>query len=464
MFEKATYSNRRQMLREKVGNGLILLLTNGESPMNYRDNTYRYRQDSTFLYFFGLDTPGLEGVLDAESGEEILFGDEITLDDIIWSGPQASLKDRAGSVGVQSVRPRSELGPYLREAMTKGRRIHFLPPYRDEQRKRIEELLGVKGEWAEIHLSTKLIAAVVDLRSVKEPQEIEEIEKALATTRKMHLAAMAMAKPGVWEREIAGRVEGEALCGGGTISFPVILSVHGETLHNHTHRNRLEAGNLLINDSGAETEAHYSGDITRTIPVGGSFTKMQREIYDLVLTTQKRAIGAIRPGIPFREVHLLAAKTIAEGLSAIGLMKGDPAEAVEQGAHALFFPHGLGHMMGLDVHDMENLGESYVGYGPKWQRSRQFGLAALRMARELEKGFVVTVEPGLYFIPALIDQWKREKRLEAFIDYKVVEKYKAFGGIRIEDDVLVTEGGCRILGEPIPKEPKELEEIVGRGL
>lgn len=450
------------MLLKQIDKGLLLFLGNEESPMNYKDNFYRFRQDSSFLYYFGHNEPGMAAVLDTETGESILFGYDFGIDDIIWMGPQKTLHEKGKQIGVADTRPIDQLFSFINKAVKQGRRIHYLPPYRDEHRIKLNQFLGKDFNEIKNGASEPFILAVVAQRSVKEPQEIEEIERAHAITREMHLTAMSMAQPGLYERDIAGTIEGIALSKGSGTSFPVILSVRGETLHNNYHGNRLEKGHLMVNDSGAQSLNNYAADITRTIPIGGLFTAKQRAVYEIVLAAQTRAIEAIAPGKRYLDIHLLAAKTIAQGLKDIGLMKGNPDEAVAQGAHALFFPHGLGHMMGLDVHDMENLGEDYVGYDESVQRSRQFGLAYLRLAKSLQPGYVLTVEPGIYFIPALIELWQKEGKFNDFIDYYEVKKYIGFGGIRIEDDVEVTASGYRVIGENIPKTPEEIEQICGQ--
>ncbi|MCU0237596.1 MAG: aminopeptidase P family protein [Acidobacteria bacterium] len=460
MFEKKTYTHRRAKLVKQVKSGLLLFLSNGESPMNYAANTYRYRQDSTFLYFFGLSFPGLAAVIDVDEERHTVFGDDVGMEDIIWMGPQPSLKSRCARVGVSDTRPLAELAAVLRTAVLQGRKVHFLPPYRSENALRLEQLLGIRAGTVKDYASVEFVKAVVAQRALKSAEEVGEIESALAVSAAMYREAMAMAQPGIYEREIAGWIEGIALTGGGQLAFPAIVTVHGETLHNHYHGNRLREGDLLLIDSGAETGSGYASDVTRTVPVGGRFDPVQRSVYEAVLDMQLTAIAMIRPGVSYRSIHLKAAAVLVDRLKDLGLMKGSTSEAVAAGAHALFFPHGLGHMMGLDVHDMEDLGEVHVGYDDKTQRSRQFGLAYLRLARKLEPGHVLTVEPGIYFIPALIDQWQAEKKHAAFIRYEKVEKFRSFGGMRIEDDVLVTPRGCRVLGTPIPKTVAEVEAAV----
>jgi Xaa-Pro aminopeptidase len=460
MFDKKTYQQRRNKLSRQVKSGLLLFLGNGESPMNYPANAYHYRQDSTFLYFFGLNFPGLAAVIDLDDGRQRVFGNDVDMEDIIWMGPQPSLKSRCAKVGIADSRPLAELAPALQEAVRQGRKVHFLPPYRGENSLQLEKLLGIRAEVIKDYASAEFVKAVIAQRSLKSGEEVKEIEAALSVSAAMYREAMAMAQPGIYEREIAGFIAGLALAGGGQMAFPAIVTVHGETLHNHYHGNRLREGDLLIIDSGAESESGYASDITRTIPVGGRFDPMQKTIYETVLDMQQTAIAMIRPGISYRSVHLKACQVLVECLKKIGLMKGNTAKAVEAGAHALFFPHGLGHMMGLDVHDMEDLGEIHVGYDDKIRRSQQFGLAYLRMAKELEPGHVLTVEPGIYFIPALIDQWRSARKHMEFIHYDQVEKFRRFGGIRIEDNVLVTPRGGRVLGPPIPKETADLQRAV----
>ena len=460
MFSAEVYADRRERLRAGMSSGLILLPGNKEASMNYPANTYHFRQDSNFLYYFGLDHPDLAAIIDIDDGKDIIFGNDVTMDDIIWMGPQPTMKERAGRVGVDHTRPFDDVKDYLAKALRQGRKIHMLPQYRGMIILQLEGLLGIRHEELSSYVSEELIKAVVNMRSIKDSHEIAEIEKAVDIAYEMHTTAMKMAMPGVVEREIAGAVEGISLSRGGPVSFPVILSMDGQTLHNHYHGNVLEPNRMMVTDAGAETTMHYASDITRTVPVGGKFNQRQKDIYEIVLNAILNTTKAIKPGVFYKDVHLLAAKTIASGLKEVGLMKGDVEEIVSQGAHALFFPHGLGHMMGLDVHDMEGLGENYVGYDDTIERSSQFGLAFLRMARKLQPGFVLTNEPGLYFIPALIDQWKQEGKFTDFINYDKVETFKDFGGVRIEDDILVTEDGCRVLGKPIPKTVADVEDTM----
>lgn len=460
MFNRETYIARRLQLKQKISDGIILLLGNVDSPMNYADNTYYFRQDSSFLYFFGLDFQKLAGVIDTETGEEIIFGDDVEIEDIIWMGPQIALKEKAEKVGISKTKPFKNLQQVIEKAILSGRKIHFIPPYRAENKLLLNELLGISVSKLKAYSSLELIKAIVDLRSVKEEQEIGEIRKACAVGYQMHVTAMKMAKSGVWEQSIAGTIEGIANAGGGMVSFPVILSQNGETLHNHDHSKTLQNGRLLLVDAGAEIGSHYASDFTRTMPVSGKFTQKQREIYEIVLAANNSGRELTKPGSTYLSVHLAAAEVIASGMKALGLMKGDVKEAVAAGAHALFMPHGLGHMLGLDVHDMEDLGQIYVGYDNETRPVDQFGTAYLRMGRKLQPGFVITNEPGIYFIPALIEKWKAEKINADFINFDRLESYLDFGGIRLEDDILVTETGCEIIGDRIPITPDDVEDLM----
>lgn len=457
MFDKKIYAGRRARLMQELTSGIALFLANPEASFNYPANTYHYRQDSHFSYFFGINLPGFAGCLDIESGEEILFGTDFDIDDIIWMGDQPKVSELAEGVAIGDSRAYSSLQAFLTEAISKGRKIHFLPPYRGKVMIELSSLLGLPVGELKSAASLELIRAVVKLKEVKDSLEITEIEKAVDIAWLMHTTAMKMVKPGMVEQEIAGTIEGIALSFGGAVSFPIILSVDGQTLHNHSHHNTLKEGRMLVVDAGAELHSLYSSDITRTIPVGGKFNQRQKEIYEIVLKANTESIAAIKPGKEYRENHFLAARIITEGLKAAGLMKGDVDEAVAAGAHTLFFPHGLGHMMGMDVHDLESLGENHVGYDAHTQRATEFGTAYLRLGKKLQPGFVLTNEPGIYFIPALIDKFRAEGKFMDFVNYDKVETYKDFGGIRIEDDVLVTETGYRVLGPPIPKTVAEVE-------
>ena len=463
MFTANVYKERREALRRQIGDGIILLLGNAEASSNYPANTYHFRQDSSFLYFFGINHPGFAGVMDSESGEEILFGDDFTMDDIIWMGPQPSVATQATEVGIEKSAPLAQLKTVVENAIRQGRKVHFIPPYRYANKVWLEELTGIRVAELAAHVSVELIKAIVALRSVKSALEIAEIERACDIGYEMHTTAMRMCKPGVKEQLIAGTIEGIALAHGAGVSFPSILSMNGETLHNHYHGNLLQEGRLMLTDAGAETNMNYCSDFTRTVPVGGRFNQQQKEVYNIVVAAHDCAIDHACPGNTWKEVHLEVCRTLTRGLKDLGLMKGNVDEAVAAGAHALFMPHGLGHMMGLDVHDMEDLGQIYVGYDDEIRPSDQFGLASLRMGRRLQEGFVITDEPGIYFIPALIDQWRAEGMHTDFLCYDAIEKYKNFGGIRLEDDVLITATGSRFLGQKrIPLYVDEIEEIMNK--
>jgi Xaa-Pro aminopeptidase len=459
MFSVQTYVDRRAHLRKMLGRGLALFIGNREVGMNYAANPYRFRQDSTFLYYFGLDQPNLVAVLDADDGRDILFGDDLTLEDIVWMGAQPRLRALAERVGVSAVLPLRRLAGFLKKARRTGRPVHYLPPYRPEHQMALRNWLNIAPDKQKAAASEAFIRAVVAQRIRKSEEEVAEIERAVDLTAAMHIAVMKAARPGRQEAELAGLVEGMALSAGGSLAYPVILTTQGQILHNHFHGNTLQPGQLVLGDFGAETALHYAGDLTRTFPVDARFTARQRDVYQVVLEAQQHALSLLRPGVRYVDVHLATCRRLTDGLKDLGLMQGDTEEAVAQGAHALFFPHGLGHLMGLDVHDMENLGEDYVGYSEEVRRSTQFGTAYLRLARRLEPGFVLTVEPGIYFIPPLIHQWKRAGRHTAFIRYEALRRYRNFGGIRIEDDVLITPDGYRILGQPVPKSVAEVEAL-----
>jgi Xaa-Pro aminopeptidase len=459
MFKSEVYIKRREELREKIKTGVALFIGNSEAPMNYPDNTYHFRQDSDFLYFFGLDLPGLTGFIDFDSGKNMIFGNDYEIDDIIWMGPQPTVRDLARKCGINDTAPMSKLEETIKDAISKKRKIHFLPPYRGETKMALGAMLKEDPCQMKTLASIDLIKAVISMRSIKEKVETDEIEKAVDIAYDMHVTAMKMCKQGVREQDIFGTIEGIALAGGGGTSFPIILSINGQTLHNHAHANILQKGRMMVTDAGAETILHYASDITRTTPVGGKFDQKQKEIYEIVLKANTEAIKATKPGLSNRDLHFMACKILATELKNLGLMKGDVDEAVAAGAHALFMPHGLGHMMGLDVHDMEALGENFIGYNDEIKRSEQFGTAFLRFALPYKPGHVFTVEPGCYFIPELIEKWKSEGKFTNFINYSKISNYMSIGGIRIEDNVLITEKGHKVLGKPIPKTVKEVESI-----
>jgi len=459
MFEANTYIERRNRLKKDLQSGILLFLGNDLSPMNYPENTYPFRQDSSFLYFWGIDLPGLAAIVDIDANREILFGRDPTLHDMVWTGPQPSLNHHCLKSGLKESAAPDQLQSELKQALQQSRKIHFLPQYRPENLIKIQTLLGLVPAFVNNFVSKSFIKAVVAQRSIKSREEVEQIETALELTSEMHELAMKMSRAGMVEQEVVAAMAGLADASGIGSSYPSIFSVDGQILHNPRHDNIMQKGDIIINDSGAESPMHYASDITRTFPVAGKFTQKQTEIYTVLLNAQLKAIEAVMPGVEYRDVHTLTCSQIAAGLNSLGLMKGDISEAVAAGAHALFMPHGLGHMIGLDVHDMEDLGEDDVGYTDTIRRSRQFGTSHLRLARALEPGFVVTVEPGIYFIPALIDQWKAQGKFENFIDYKKIENYRDFGGIRIEDNVLVHDDGQRVLGKPIAKTVEEVEAL-----
>lgn len=461
MFDSLTYRKRREALRKKMSSGIILILGNNEAPANYPDNTYKYRQDSSFLYFFGHAHPGYAGILDIEAGEDYFFGDDVTMDDIIWMGPQPAVKDLAAQVGIEKSFPFAKLKEMVSKAIAQRRKVHFLPPYRYDNMLLLEDLTGIRASMTKQHASVELIKAVVSLRAVKEPCEIAEIDKACNIGYEMHTAAMRLCKPGVTEQYIAGILDGIASSYGSMVSFATILTQNGQTLHNHDHSHILKEGRLMLTDAGAESVTNYCSDHTRTIPVGGKFTERQKDVYNIVLACHDHALELAHPGVTYKSVHLKVCKVLAQGLKDLGLMKGNIDDAVTAGAHALFMPHGLGHMMGIDVHDMEDLGQCYVGYDNEVRPSDQFGLASLRMGRRLQEGFVITDEPGCYFIPALIDKWRAEKMHTDFLNYDAIDKFKDFGGIRLEDDILITSNGSRFTGDRhIPITIEEVEKIM----
>lgn len=461
MFDKEIYVSRRKRLKEQINEGIIIIAGNDEVPMNYKANPFPFRQDSNFLYFFGIDTPKLIGVIDLENNQEFVVGDDPNLNDIIWMGKQQSLSDRAADSGITRTVTMKEFITYIQKHVAGKSRIHVLPPYSAERVLFMGELFSCNPLEVEKYISIPLIKAVANLRSKKEDVEIQQIESTLnEITSEMHVTMMKMANAGVMEYEISGTVEGLARKQDRLMAYPVICSVRGEVLHNHNHNNRLKEGQLLLMDAGCESPLHYATDITRTVPVGRKFSDRQKTIYEIVLHMLEEGTRMVKPGIPYMDVHLRTCHILAEGLASLGLMKGNPYEAVQAGAHAMFLPHGLGHMIGLDVHDMEDLGENNFAYDSEITRSEQFGTANLRLGKRLEEGYVITVEPGLYFIPELFEQWKQKNMHPQFINYSEVEKYLDFGGIRIEDNVLVTSDGARVLGTPIPKQISEIETLL----
>ena len=461
LFDKETYVQRRATLREKVGSGLIILLGNNNAPCNYPANAYTFRQDSSFLYFTGQDRESLAFVLDCDSGREWLLGDDIDIEDIIWTGFVPSVADLAADCGISGSAPYGKLKELVADARKQGRQVHFLPPYRHDHMILLADILGIHPLATRDAASVKLIKAVVDMRSVKSDAEIAEIERAMAIGYQMHCAAIKHCKPGVTEKSIEGIMEGIAMGQGAKVSFSSIVSMHGEIFHGNPTLTPLETGRLLLVDAGAETVNNYCSDNTRTMPISGKFTSMQRDIYSIVEACHDLVIERARPGMKWLDMHLDVCRLMTSRLIDLGLMKGNVEDAVLAGAHAMFLQHGLGHMMGMDVHDMEGLGQIHVGFDEEVRPSNQFGTNCLRCGRRLQPGFVMTDEPGIYFIPALIDKWKAEHLHTDFLNYDKIEKYRDFGGIRIEDDILITNTGCRVLGkEIIPYHPTDLEDYM----
>jgi len=459
LFEKNIYTNRRLALSKKIKDGIILFLGNEESSMNYKDNWYPFRQDSNFLYYFGLNVAGLAAIIDTESGDEIIFGDELTIEDIVWTGPLPSVKEMASAVGVIKTEDADKLAAYISTAIQNKRTIHITPPYRPENKIKLAALFNCNVDNLAAYVSVSLIKAIVSQRSYKEACEVEEMHKASCISADMHLAGMYYAKPGMKEFEVMTKVKEVAYANNGSLSFNPIVTIHGETLHNLYCGNTIQEGQLLLCDAGASNDMQYAGDLTTTYPVGKKFTALQKEVYEIVLHAHNTAVAMLKPGVLFRDVYLTASQKIVEGMQAMGIMKGNASEAVAAGAHAMFFQCGLGHMIGLDVHDMEDLGEPYVGYTDTLKKSTQFGIKSLRLGRALEPGFTLTVEPGVYCIPALMDQWKAEKTYEDFINYEALESLRHFSGVRVEEDYLVTNTGALLLGKKLPMTIAEVEAI-----
>ena len=460
MFAKEVYIRRRRTLLAKMqeagARGIILFVGNAEAPAQYKDNYYKWRQDSSWLYYFGLDEPLMAAILDIDSGTETLFADDVEIDDIIWMGPQPSVRSKADAAGIAHTAPYMALSQAVSLARKSGRDIHFLAPTRYFNTLRLMELLGCQH--IEKKVSEQLTKAVISMRLIKEDIEIEEIDHACDLGIEMHSVARDAIRLGIVEQEIVGKMEGVALAKGWGPAFPTILTQHGETLHNHGHAAIVEPGKLMVVDAGVESNGHYASDFTRTYPTDGKFTQKQRDIYQIVYECNELAFSLTRPGITYREVHLATARKMLESLSALDLVRGDLDEMVEKGIAGLFQPHGLGHNMGLDVHDMEDLGENLVGYDPDQTRAKQLGLRSLRMARRLVPGHVITDEPGIYFIPALIEKFRKEGLGYDFVNYAKLESYYDFGGIRLEDDILVTADGARRLGHGrLPIAPDEVE-------
>jgi Xaa-Pro aminopeptidase len=456
MFKKETYIQRRKQLKKDLKSGLLLFLGNDEQGLNFEDNSFRYRQDSTFLYFFGLPFAGLSAIIDIDEDREIIFGDELTIDDIVWMGQQPTLHEKAESVGIVDTRPSKDIINYLHQTVRKGQTVHYLPPYRPEHKLKLQDWLGLPPFRQEG--SVPFIRAIVSQRNHKSEEEVAEIEKACNVTAEMHLAAIRTIRPGVRESDVVAAIESVATAAGCELSFATIATVNGQTLHNHSHHNIVKDGDLFLIDAGAETEMGYAGDMSSTICAGKKYTQRQRDIIAVQNAMYDAAVAALRPGIPYVDVHDLSARVMVDRFKEIGLMKGNTDDAVSSGAYAMFYPHGLGHLMGLDVHDMENLGEVWVGYNGQ-PKSTIFGRKSLRLAVPLEPGFVHTVEPGIYFIPDLIDLWRGQKKFTEFINYDMLETFKDFGGVRNESDYLITPTGSHRFGKVVPKEPDAIEAL-----
>ena len=453
LFASQTYKDRRDALKKKLGKGVVLILGNDESSINFKDNWYPFRQDSTFLYYFGLNLPGLTAMIDIDNDRDIIFGNELSIDDIVWTGPQPSLAELAEKVAVTEVLPTSRIADHVNTTTL------YLPPYRPEHSVKLSDWTGKGVAEAAGAYSVELIKAMAEQRSVKSQEELEEINKAVTITSEMHLAVMKAARPGMKEHELVGVAMRTAAEHNVSLSFPPIMTINGSILHNHYYGNKLEEGQMLLFDGGTESPRNYAGDMTRTFPVGGRFDTRQKALYDIVHSAHSAAVEALKPGAVFKDIHLLAAKKLVEGLTEVGIMKGDADAAVNAGAHTMFFQCGLGHMMGLDVHDMENYGEQYIGYTDTLVKSKEFGLKSLRLGKAVEKGYVVTIEPGIYIIPELIDMYKADNKFAEFINYQELESYRDFGGIRVEDDYVITESGSSLLGKPLVRSSEEVEAV-----
>lgn len=460
MFKTKTYVERRKVLKESLKSGLVLLLGHEEAPMNYKDNPYHFRQDSTFLYYFGVSNSSLAGVIDVDNDKDIIFGDENSIDDIVFMGSLPTIKERAGLCGVYDTRPYAELNTYIKNAVSKKQQIHFIPLYRGESKIELMELTGIMPKDVDAKASVELVNTIIKQREYKTGEEIEQIEQAVDVTVDMHVAAMRVARPGMIEAEVAAEVHRVALAANGNISFPIIATINGQILHNHHHGNTIKEGDLFLIDAGYENEMCYAGDLSSTFPVSKTFTSQQKDIYNITLDAHNASINALGVGIPFWNAHIAAAKVIAEGMKSLGLFKGNVDDIVETGAYAMFFQCGTGHMMGLDIHDMENYGEVYVGYEGK-PKSTMFGYKSLRLAKPLQPGHIFTIEPGIYFIPELMDLWQGENRFKEFINYDKLQAYRIFGGIRNEEDLVMTKDGARVLGKKKPMTIEEVEEIRG---
>ena len=458
MFEAKTYIERRKILKEELGSGIVLFFGNGESPMNYADNTYHFRQDSSFLYYFGIQKSDLMATINIDDDQEVIYGDEFTIEDIVWRGAQMTIKEMAANCGITNVKPMAELDLIIRKAKSLDRPIHFLPLYRPENKIKLMDLVGLNPNEIGEKFSIELVKAVINQREIKTADEIIELHNAVDISVDMHVAAIRIARPGMTEAQIAAEIQKVAKAAGGNIAFPIIATINGQTLHNHYHGNVLKEGDLLLVDAGFENAMCYSGDLSSTIPVSLQFTTRQKEIYQIALRAHEAAIDTLAIDVPFLDVHMSACRSIFDGLKEMGFTKGNTEDALVQGVHALFFPCGTGHMMGLDVHDMEDLGEQYVGYDGS-VKSKQFGLKSLRLAKPLQEGHVLTIEPGIYFIQELIDSWRAQSKFSDYVNWDRVDAYRNFGGIRNEEDFVMTKDGAQLLGKPKPKTIDEIEAL-----
>jgi len=462
MFDRNIYISRRESLKKKISSGLLLFLGNSNADINYQGNSYPFRQDSSFIYFFGLMLPDMAAIIDVESGEEILFGDDVDVNDIVWTGPQPLVGELAASAGVSKSAPLAELDSYVSKAVRQGRKVHFLPPYRYQTRMEINRLFGIHFDRMESSASEELIRAVISMRLIKKDEEIAELEKAAEIGYQMHYAVMKAARLGMKEQELAGLMDGIAVQHGRITSFPTILSQNGETLHNETHNQILTEGRMIVVDAGAEALSGYVSDFTRSIPSSGKFTQRQKEIYEIVASANNYFSSIASPGATFKSLHLTVVRQMLEGLKVLGLVKGDLDEAVACGVQGLFMPHGLSHHIGLDVHDMASFGRAYIGFDDTYRIFLGTAQPDTAMGKMFEPGYVVSNEPGIYFIPALIEQWKQEGKNASFVDFEALEKWYDFGGIRLEDDILITENGCRLIGfRRIPFSIEDVERVMG---
>jgi Xaa-Pro aminopeptidase len=463
LFDKQVYIDRRNILKQSIiHDGLILLMGNDDSSMNYKDNCYPFRQDSSFLYYFGLDVQNVAAIIDTDTGEEIIFGNELTIDDIVWTGTLPTVSEMAAMVGIDHTDPYKQIAHYVHKAISSGRKVHILPPYRPENKIKLASWLNVSLEDLGEHVSIKLVKAVIAQRLIKSPVEIEQLEKAVSVSVDMQLAVIKHTRPGIKEYELVARALEIAKAANCNLGYPAIITTHGQTLHTHYYGNTLQEERMVLCDIGAENNMHYGGDLTRTFPVGRKFSTRQKELYEVVLRSMDHAISMLKPGVRYKDIHLAACQKLVEGLIDVNIMKGNAEEAVAAGAHTMFFQCGLGHMLGMDTHDMEDLGEQYVGYTDSLKKETSiFGLKSLRLGRELEAGFVLTVEPGIYIIPELIDRWQAENKYADFLNYDVLNTYRDFGGIRVEDNFLITDTGSHLLGKYLPKTLNEIEDLKG---